>query len=60
MAKPKRPTKPKVVQVVHAPSPDAEERLRRAFDILLDSAVNADRGDEHEEEQVKDAAPKMD
>lgn len=48
------------VEVKHIPVPDAESRLRRAFDILLDSALNTNREDQPEKETPSDQAPPKD
>jgi len=45
----------RVVEIVYAPSADAENRLRRAFDILLGSALRTDRELDPEEERPSQA-----
>jgi len=53
------PTKP-WVEVKYTPVPDAESRLRRAFDILLDSALNTNHEDQPEKETPSGQAPPKD
>lgn len=48
------------VEVKYTPVSDAESRLRRAFDILLDSALNTNREDQPEKETPSGQAPAED
>jgi hypothetical protein len=46
--------------VKHIPVPDAESRLRRALDILLDPALNTNHEDQLEKETPSGQAPTED